>query len=1025
MKQRLKGKIFFAIFFLITAGFFFGVNAVQAAGVLKQITATPSDVTASANSSYTVSFVTATNIAAGGKILIEFPAGFDVNGADNLLDYTDIDLSDDGVDLTLGGSASGVTWGASISGQIITITSGTGTIASASAVVVEIGNNATSGEVGDKQIVNTSTIANNYQVIVTTKNSSDTILDGPTNTLYFQIFASHSETDIDGIYYLRSDPQTHYQNDGDIIGSYGRDIGTFSRIAPSSKENRHCTGWVQFYFDENGTYTQTNQINNIYYHTWWKTADDQGILGYNKTGSYDFVTNENFTVNALNSPNKVGDYYLYAGKKILSSPASVLGNAVYNFVVKLRGSGQTPSIISYSDQSSFIIINLPDDTTLLALDSDSDGLSDYDELFTYYTNPYDSDTDDDGYDDKYEVDNSLDPVDPESIPIFGKWLLKQYNGVGAGDAFGHSVASILDIDGDGKEDILVGAYGANPGGILGAGSAYIFSSATGDLIRQYDGVAKYDFFGSSVASISDIDGDGKEDILVGAYSADPGGLLSAGSAYIYSSTGSTTVPLKQYDGVVAGGYFGYSVSSISDIDGDGKEDILVGAYRASSGGLVGAGSVYIYSSTGSTTVPLKQYNGAVAGDYFGYSVSSISDIDGDGKEDILVGSPYADPGGLLSAGSAYVYSSTGSTTVPLKQYDGVIAGNNFGSSVASILDIDGDGKEDIVVGANIIGFGGYVYLYSSITGNLIEQYNGGTNDAFGYSVSSISDIDGDGKGDVLVGAPYADPNEIISAGSVYIYSSTGYILNQSWAKGSSEVNAFDLDDYFTDSNNFTVPARKQTVTYTASTADNPYIDVLIGADNVVSFSQPAEWAGTEAVVFTATDSTGLSSVSNAVSLTVSGTESLNAPTIGTATLNSCTSITWSWTDNSEIEESYMIDYITGAGTDVDDLNPQTTKSSSGNVLTYQATGLVPNTLYSIVVHAYNSDVGESEASDTIDATTSVCGGGMPAQALVVQIVQPMTPAETTAKIAEIKQQLIALITQLIQMLTQQVALMQK
>ncbi len=938
----IKNKKYFSLFlvggFFVLASFLFGAGEVRATGTLTQITATPSTVKAGVNSNYTISFVTETNIAAGGKILIQFPAGFDVNGSDNLLNYTDIDLSDDSTDYALGSSASGSTWGASVSGQVVTITSGTGTIDGGSVVVVEIGLNATSGVAGDKQIVNTNTVANNYQLTITTKNSSNVILDGPTGTIYFQIFASNSETNIDGVYYLRDDAYTHYQNNGDT-GAAGLVIGTLSRSAPASSEiiSGYSGNYTDFYFNENGTYTQTNQLTNIYYHVWWEANNNQGTLGYDKTGYHSFgnVTTENFATDVTNSPNKVGEYYLYAGKQNLASPQSIFGNAIYNLGIKFTSWSQYPNVISYANQASFIIVNLPDDATLRALDSDGDGLSDYDELFTYYTNPYGADTDSDGFSDKYEVDNSLDPVDPEVVPVFGKPLLKQYSGeAGSSDLFnefGTSVSTISDIDGDGKEDVLVGSggdgyehpgyayiYSSGTGNVIkkyegskdyylydgdenydgfgysissigdvdgdgkddvlvgapyagvvtpndGDGIVYIYSSGTGDLIRQYDGTADGGYFGSSVASISDMDGDGKDDVVIGAYAANSGD----GAVYIYSSgTGSL---IKQFNPEEASaGWFGSSIASILDIDGDGKEDVVIGAKRASPGGKYDAGSVYIYSSgTGNL---IKQYNGGVAGDYFGTSVSTISDIDGDGKEDVLVG----DPGDTYPVvGSVYIYSSgTGNL---IKQYNGAVVWDYFGHSVSSISDVDGDGKDDVVVGAFGADLGihqnaGAVYIYSSGTGSLIKQYNGTLNDngyssRFGVSVSSIGDVDGDGKDDVVIGAPYYQISGV-DRGSVYIYSSVGNIPPQSWSKGSTKANVFDLDDYFIDSNNSTIPARNQTVIYTASASDNE-IDVSIGVDNKVSFSVSPGWSGgTESVTFTATDSTGLSSASNPVQLTV-------------------------------------------------------------------------------------------------------------------------------------------------------------
>ncbi|MCL5667248.1 MAG: FG-GAP-like repeat-containing protein [Patescibacteria group bacterium] len=883
----------------------FGINIkLASAFTLTQITATPADVTVSAATSYTVSFKTTSALANNYKITLEFPAGFDISQA-GVASLTGIDG----------------TYSTSTTGQVLTITRTGGTSSAAGVKTVALSN-----------VVNSATPADNYQVIVTTKSDLNAVKDGPTNSVYFRAADIHSETPISGLYYLRDDSQTHYQNNNSIgTGNY---IGTLSATPPVSDGGGADLDAVIFFFDANGTYSQTNTVSNAYYHVWWQSADASGSLGYDTTGSTEETENESLAVSSAASPDYVGSQYLYAGKQVFSSPQSVLGNNIYNFAIKFTGS--YPSLLSNPSQASFVILNLPDDAILQGLDTDSDGISDYDELFTYYTNPYVADTDADGFADNYEIDNGLNPVDPDQSPAFGKLLLKQFDGAAASDRFGISVSSIPDIDGDGKADVLVGAYQADPGGRSNAGSAYIFSSDTGSIIKQFDGAAAGDYFGYSVSSIPDIDGDGKADVLVGASYADPGGRSNAGSAYIFSSdTGSiikqfngaaasdffgdsvSSIPdidgdgkadvlvgayqadpgsksgagsayifssdtgsiIKQFDGAAAGDCLGHSVSSIPDIDGDGKADVLVGAYLADPGGKVNFGSAYIFSSdTGSI---IKQFDGAAAGDYFGYSVSSIPDIDGDGKADVLVGAHFADPGGKTDAGSAYIFSSdTGSI---IKQFDGAAASDYFGYSVSSIPDIDGDGKADVLVGAYFADLGGKTdagsaYIFSSDTGSIIKQFNGAAaRDYFGYPVSSIPDIDGDGKADVLVGAYAADPGGKTFAGSAYIYSSTGNIISQSWPQDSSNANAFDLDGYFSDPNNSTVPARSQTVTYAASTADNSHVDVIINPDNTVSFSQPAWWAGSETVTFTATDSTGLSSDSNVVTLTVTGDTDSTAP----------------------------------------------------------------------------------------------------------------------------------------------------
>jgi hypothetical protein len=1008
----MNKKIFVTLLFLLGVGIFGSINHVNAAS-LTQNTATPYDVTAGSTVDYAISFKTATTIANTGKIVIQFPTGFDVSAATST-SWTGFD----------GGKT------LSVATQTITITrDATGTSSTAGAKTIVLSN-----------IVNSTTTANNYQVIVTTKTSANAIIDGPTSSVYFQIFSTNTPTTVDGIYYLRDGPQTHYQNAGSA-GS-GSDVGTFSRTAPILNEERSCARWVQFYFDENGTYTATSTISNIYYHTWWTSTNNSGLLGYNITGAYNASMNESFTINSTNSPNKVSGYYLYAGQQTFATSQSIFGNAIYNFGVKFNEENKNPQIISSPTKPSFIILNLPASTTIATLgisqdgdtDYDNDELTDYDELFTYYTNPYDSDTDNDNWNDKYEIDNSLNPNDPDSAPNFG--YFKQYNGGSVDDGFGTSISSIGDIDGDGKDDVLVGATGADPNGLSGAGSAYVYSSVTGSLIKQFDGGAAGDGFSTSISSIGDIDGDGKDDVLVGALNTDPNGLSGAGSAYVYSSvTGSL---IKQFDGGAAGDGFGTSISSIGDIDGDRLDDVLVGATGADPNGLSRAGSVYIYSSvTGSlikqfdggavssyfgesvssisdidgdglddvlvgaigtnlfigsayiyssgTGNLIKQYNGGAMFDMFGNSISSISDIDGDRLDDVVIGDAYTNSNGLSSNGSVYIYSSgTGNL---IKQYNGEAVSSYFGESVSFISDIDGDELDDVLIGTNSSFGVGSVYIYSSGTGNLIKQYNGEMPyDTFGYSVAPISDVDGDGKDDVLVGATGADPNGLSGAGSAYLYYSSNGVPIQSWSKNTSKEN-LDLDNYFTELNNNTIPSRNQTVTYTASTSDNPNIDVTIDSNNNVTFSQPTNWLGTETVRFTATDSTGLSSTSTLVTLMVTGVP--NIP--NNISLNNETEfqITASWSTNLNLSTTTYYIENTTAGT-----NSGWTSNTS-----WTSTGLSCGIVYSFRIQAKDGN-GLISTSTPVSITTRGCvgGGGLPVNAIDLTSTPTPTPTPSLSVI---------------------------
>ncbi len=393
-------------------------------------------------------------------------------------------------------------------------------------------------------------------------------------------------------------------------------------------------------------------------------------------------------------------------------------------------------------------------------------------------------------------------------------LLYQKDAAAAGDNFGISVGGAGDVNSDGKADFIVGAPHTDPGGLGNAGSAYVYSGATGTLLFQKDGAAAGDVLGVSVAGAGDVNGDGRADFIVSAYGADPGGLGDAGSAYVYS--GATGTLLFQKDGAAAGDQLGSSVAEAGDVDGDGKADFIVGANRADPGGLGDAGSAYVYS--GATGTLLFQKDGAAAGDVLGVSVAGAGDVNGDGKADFIIGVLLADPGGRIDAGFAFVYS--GATGTLLFQKDGAAAGDELGWSVAGAGDVNGDGRADFIIGARFADPGGIdaagsAYIYSGTTGLLLFQKDGVVaDDALGLSVAVAGDVNGDGRADVIIGAPGADPGGFTAAGSAFVYSllappdppvnltpiyqkngdSTGDYLGLSVA-GTGDVNGDGKDDF--------------------------------------------------------------------------------------------------------------------------------------------------------------------------------------------------------------------------------------
>jgi hypothetical protein len=322
------------------------------------------------------------------------------------------------------------------------------------------------------------------------------------------------------------------------------------------------------------------------------------------------------------------------------------------------------------------------------------------------------------------------------------------DGVDGRDHSGYSVASAGDVNGDGYDDVLIGAYRAGAGGSVIGESYVVFGQAGGwaaslDLDSldgtngfRLDGVGKYDHSGWSVASAGDVNGDGLDDILIGAPYGDAGGLNSGESYVVFGQAGGWAASLDldsldgsngfRLDGVDIDDRSGYSVASAGDVNGDGFDDVLIGAYWAGAGGSRSGESYVVFGQAGGWAASLDldsldgsngfRLDGIDVNDYSGYSVASAGDVNGDGFDDIVIGAYQGDAGGSNSGESYVVFGQAGGWAASLDldsldgtngfRLDGIDVNDYSGYSVASAGDVNGDGYDDMLIGATLGDAGG-------------------------------------------------------------------------------------------------------------------------------------------------------------------------------------------------------------------------------------------------------------------------------------------------------------------------------
>jgi hypothetical protein len=367
----------------------------------------------------------------------------------------------------------------------------------------------------------------------------------------------------------------------------------------------------------------------------------------------------------------------------------------------------------------------------------------------------------DGYDDVIVGTRIVAPgnsVDAGQAKVYsgedGSVLLT-LDGLKVGDGFGFSVSGAGDVNKDGYDDVIVGApYFKDPLSGDQVGAAYVFSGVDRKIIHTMEGSDWR--FGHSVSGAGDVNKDGYDDFIVGApYEENNDGVVR-----VYSGKDKSLL-----DDVSTGGRCGWSVSGAGDVNKDGWVDYIVGAPRSNGDTTTQTGSAHVIS--GYDGEILHTVDGLRSYDHLGTSVSGAGDVNADGYDDFIVGAPDEDANGPGS-GTAQVFSGKDGKLIRL--FEGDTDNQNLGRSVCGVGDVDDDGYDDVMAGAPGTGTGMARVFSGKTWSTLYTWFGDGAGDRFGPSVSCAGDVNGDGVNDLIVGA-WRDDNEGTDSGCAFVFAS--------------------------------------------------------------------------------------------------------------------------------------------------------------------------------------------------------------------------------------------------------------
>lgn len=399
-----------------------------------------------------------------------------------------------------------------------------------------------------------------------------------------------------------------------------------------------------------------------------------------------------------------------------------------------------------------------------------------------------------------------------------------------------NAATLGDVDGDGIDDFVIGFPNFSTFGVTDGAVGIYYGETADDLQSMSDWHAEANVtnanMGQEVANAGDVNGDGWDDLLVSAWLYS-NGHINEGAAFLYygSAQGPSATPDWSAEGGQHNAFFGYGLSTAGDVNNDGYADVVIGAMGYDHL-MSNNGRIYVYygSASGLSSTADVIINGDQAQARIGIDVADAGDVNNDGYDDVVVGA-YLYDSALVDEGAVFVFhgSATGLSSVASTILTSGQSYAWFGKSVSTAGDIDGDGYDDIIVGAPKYDDGqsdeGRAYVFSGSVSGVLDSavwiLNGDeANALLGFDVSWSGDNNNDGYDDIVVGAYGMDG--LALEGRVFGFhgSSTGLSTTPDFeAAAHGSLNALG-----------------KALAYAGDYNDDGYDDIIVGAESTNSLS---------------------------------------------------------------------------------------------------------------------------------------------------------------------------------------------